>query len=360
MRAFCLLAALALTSPASPALAANKRTPLARYELAAPAPESLRAIAPYLEITNHHGNTYEVLVPAGKEGLLALLAPTARLLEEDIGAALRRTLEGYREAPLASYGYREFAEVGAWLEGAARAYPELARVEEYGRSGEGRPLRALRINKEDGRSGKPRLLLTAATHGDELITTEVLTRLTDLLLRRYGEDPRLTRIVEEHELYIVPVVNADGFAERDRYDFGQDPNRNYPYPNDIARVPTPSIRPLVAFVHAKRFRGSLDFHASGEMVMYPWAYTYDPIAAEAHAKLNEITARMAAANQYRQGPISRVIYLAPGSSCDYYFWKVGTLAVTVEIGRAKAPPPAEFAEYLDSQTESTWRFLESF
>jgi carboxypeptidase T len=203
-------------------------------------------------------------------------------------------------------------------------------------------------------------MLTAATHGDEIITTEILLNLVEKLLAGYDVDARLKNIVDKNEVYFIPVVNPDGFTRRQRYEGGRDPNRSYPYPEDESIESTPSIAALRAFFHSRPIVGSIDFHAYGEMIMYPWAYTYDHIEAADKAQFHAVTEHMAKTNGYAYGPISEVIYVAKGSSCDYYYWKKKTKALAIEVGSQKAPPPQQIPAYTLEQTEPTWRFLESF
>ena len=106
-------------------------------------------------------------------------------------------------------------------------------------------------------------------------------------------------------------------------------------------------------------KASIDFHAYGELIMYPWAYTHSPISPQDHARFDALTSHMAEANRYTYGPIADVIYLAPGSSADYYYWKKGSLSLGIEMGQDKVPSPSEFPAYFESQEESTWRFLEA-
>ncbi|MGK4422398.1 hypothetical protein ACSLVQ_29530, partial [Klebsiella pneumoniae] len=78
----------------------------------------------------------------------------------------------------------------------------------------------------------------------------------------------------------------------------------------------------------------------------------------AKARFDALTKHMAEVNNYVYGPIADVIYVAPGSSADYYFWKKGSLSLGIEMGQDKVPDPSEFPAYFTSQEESTWRFLE--
>ena len=155
-------------------------------------------------------------------------------------------------------------------------------------------------------------------------------------------------------------MNPDGYVRVGRYDNGRDPNRSYPYPENETQKPTASIAGVIDFFKTHNVIGSIDFHASGELVMYPWAYTRSPVDADSAARFHKLTADMAATNRYTYGPISEVIYIAPGSSADYYFWKKHAISLGIEIGDSKVPDPTQFPTYFQSQAESTWRFIESF
>lgn len=310
------------------------------------------------EIEHPRNGGFEVEVPASQAKLLQSLAPSARLLEADVSAAIRAKLQRYALTSAgAAPGYHSFEQVQGWMHDHGTANRDLVSVSDYGTSGLGKKLTVMHVATAKS-AGKPIVLITAATHGDELITTEVLMDLVDKLIQGYGVDARLTAIVDSHDLYFVPVVNPDGFTETNRYDGPSDPNRSYPWPGHENAKPTPSIAGVMKLFHSMNVRASIDFHAYGEMIMYPWAYTHAPIDSAAKARFDALTKHMAETNGYVQGPISDVIYIAPGSSADYYYWKNGSLSLGIEMGQDKVPDPGEFASYFQSQEESTWRFLE--
>ena len=53
--------------------------------------------------------------------------------------------------------------------------------------------------------------------------------------------------------------------------------------------------------------------------MYPWAYTKEPPTVSDLAKFEVIGKNIAAVNKYRVGQISKIIYVAKGSSADYWY-----------------------------------------
>ena len=77
-------------------------------------------------------------------------------------------------------------------------------------------------------------------------------------------------------------------------------------------------------------------------------------------EMENLTTLMAKENGYVHGPIATTIYVAKGSSSDYYFWKHNTVSVAMELGRSKAPPVGEISASVDETRESVWRFLEHF
>lgn len=60
-----------------------------------------------------------------------------------------------------------------------------------------------------------------------------------------------------------------------------------------------------------------------------------------------------------QNPIlSKVIYVAKGSSADYYYWKLGERSLGIEIRQDGSP--SFIPRMIKENRESTWRFIESF
>lgn len=335
---------------------------LSTYRIHSPDPIILHSLGRLFEIeTRINQNDYEVIVPANQSQLLLSIMPSATLVHADNAQAIRAKLESFRSSLLSSeFRYHNLAEVQQWMTELAAKFPKNAKVVQYGTSQQNRPLLALQISGDISGPEGDSLMITSATHGDELITVEVMMNLIDRLMSGYGSNPRFTNMVNNHNIYFIPVLNPDGYARQDRYDNGKDPNRSYPFPDRPNNIPTKSISAIMQFFASKNIIGSIDFHAYGEMIMYPWAYTHDPVDPASAAHFHEVTRYMADSNRYAYGPISDVIYVAPGSSADYYFWKKKSVSLGIEMGQDKVPDPSEFPSYFESQAESTWRFIESF
>lgn len=278
----------------------------------------------------------------------------SQLLSQDINADLKN--ESFTN------GYKKFADVQTVMEGWLKQYPENIKKIEYGFSTDKKPLSAY-IFKSTGfnsNSAVKKVLITAATHGDELITVEVLLKQIEYILQNNSTDQRLHNSLKDKLVYFIPVVSPDSFERRERYVDGKDPNRAYPWPTEAnlnQRVGV--IDSLISFSDREKFSASLDLHAYGQMVMYPWGFTTKAPAVEDIPVFDSIVAEMSRENHYKSGQISTTIYVARGSSADYYYWKNKTKAIAVEIGKQKIPRIEKLPEILTETNEMFYRFFET-
>ena len=140
--------------------------------------------------------------------------------------------KGKIEVPLRFDRYYSYAEVTEALQVLHKAYPELTRLEVVGKSEEGREIYALTINnpKTGNDLSKPGVYVDGNIHGNEIQAGEVCLYYANLLLTKYGENDKITKVVDKNAHYIIPVVNVDG-----RYHFFTDGNT--PHSNRGLRVP---------------------------------------------------------------------------------------------------------------------------
>ncbi len=116
------------------------------------------------------------------------------------------------------YNYEQMVEAVKALH---EAYPSLTEIEVVGKSEENREIWALTINNNEtgNDSEKPGVYIDGNIHGNEIQATEVCLYFANMLLTNYGENEKITAIVDKNAFYILPSVNVDG-----RYHFFNDPN----------------------------------------------------------------------------------------------------------------------------------------
>jgi len=231
------------------------------------------------------------------------------------------------------------------------SFPAVCSLFSIGRSYQDRDLWCLKISDNPWvEEDEPACFFNGATHAREPIGTSCVVEFACRLLSGYGIDPLATWLVDNREIYIVPVMNPDGYVynsdsggassnwRKNRQPYGGsvgvDLNRNYGYkwgyddigssPNpasELYRGPAPFSEPAVAaardFEAAHRFRTMLDFHSYGRLNMYPWAYDYD-VPPELEL-LSEMADTFRTVNNYRTGQWRSVLYASNGTSIDWEF-----------------------------------------
>jgi hypothetical protein len=117
--------------------------------------------------------------------------------------------------PVAHDRYHDYESLTRALVALQETYPHLATLSSIGRSHAGREIWLLEVtNRRTGAAHvKPGFYLDGHIHAEEHITSSVVLLAASHLLTRYGEDPEVTRLVDEQVFYLLPRLNPDG-AER--------------------------------------------------------------------------------------------------------------------------------------------------
>lgn len=142
-------------------------------------------------------------------GFLFLAASAEAFKEHEVGV------------PLSFDYYYSYEMVAKALQKLHQAFPHLTRLEEVGKSEEGRAILCLTINnpKTGAELDKPGIWVDGNTHGNEIQGGEVALYLANYLLTQYGSNKEIHQLVDKKCFYVVPVVNPDG-----RYHFLTDAN----------------------------------------------------------------------------------------------------------------------------------------
>jgi len=188
--------------------------------------------------------------------------------------------------------YPSYQQYEALLRRFVADHPSLCRLVDLGPTTNlVRPHRlwAMIVSDRPGdEENEPEVLLTSTMHGDETTGFALMLRLIDHLLRGYGDDPGITALVDETEIWINPLANPDGtyFGGDDTVagairsytttgggDSGVNPNRNFPdfddgdHPDGNLWLETEA---MMALAESQTFVLSANFHGGAEVVNYPW------------------------------------------------------------------------------------------
>jgi len=115
-------------------------------------------------------------------------------------------------APAETFHYHTYDEVVGFLRKWAAEYPNLVDLYSVGRSFEGRDIWQITItNKATGKdTDKPAMFIEGNRHSGEVTAAECALWFADHILRGYGKDPELTKLVDTKAVYVRVKNNPDG------------------------------------------------------------------------------------------------------------------------------------------------------
>lgn len=256
------------------------------------------------------------------------------------------------------------SQVDGILTNFVATHPSLCALSTIGTSIEGRPIQALKISNAPAVNdpAKGDVVIMATHHAREWMSTETALYIAEQLLTRYSSDPQIQADVNHLQIWIIPVVNPDGFAytqtinrfwrknRRNNGDgtFGVDLNRNYGYqwglnsgssPNtwdDTYRGTGPFSEPETAairdFLQARtNLKTILTYHSYSELFLRPWSYTTaDPPGEPTLAALAQ---RSIAAIQAVHGITysENIWYTSSGETTDFTWGTMRVSGFTPEV-----------------------------
>lgn len=131
--------------------------------------------------------------------------------------------------------YYKYDEMRDFLEACSQEYPNLVSISSIGKSYEGRDiLLATVTNRDTGPDlEKPAYWIDANTHAGEVTGSAVALYTIGHYTANYGKDPRITQLLDEHVLYVLPRITVDGsemFLTTPHW--LRSSTRRYPYEDD--------------------------------------------------------------------------------------------------------------------------------
>ncbi|MCE7080973.1 M14 family metallopeptidase [Streptomyces sp. ST2-7A] len=270
--------------------------------------------------------------------------------------------------------YTSYAQMTATVNSLVSRHPNLMTRQVIGRSHQGREIIAVKMsNNARVDHNRPEVLFSHNMHAREHLTTEMALYLMNEFATGYGQDSRITNMMNTREIWIIPTLNPDGKVwDQDSGTFrnwrknrqpnsgstaiGTDINRNFAYlwgccggsstnpASDTYRGPSaesaPETRVLTNFVRSRVIGGRqqitahIDFHTYSELILWPFGYTYNDTATglnqDQHNVFATVGRQMAASNGYRPQQSSD-LYITDGSISDWMWGNQRIWSYTFEM-----------------------------
>ena len=264
-------------------------------------------------------------------------------------------------------GFYTYSQILDELDQMVALRPDLITVRQsIGTTLEGRPIYMVKISDNPNTDeAEPEVFYNSMTHAREpMAFTQNLFYMWHML-ENYDTDPDIKNIIDNTEMYFVPVINVDGYLynestnpnggglwrknRRNNGDgtFGIDLNRNFGYQwgydnqgsspvtssntyRGTGPFSEPETQVVRDFVNARDFVLALNYHSAVGLLLYPFGYDINVgVADSRYPVLGELLTRD---NGYPHGTGVETLYAVNGESTDWMYGSAGVLAFVPEVG----------------------------
>jgi hypothetical protein len=247
--------------------------------------------------------------------------------------------------------FLRYSEMVAQFKTWEQEAPELAEVGTYGQSSKGTTLHYIRIRNKRLPETDNVVLITACIHGNEPLSQSTVTAYIGTLLDKYGDDDRITKLVDSRDIYFVPIVSPDSHPNSRHVD-GVDPNRDWPTQNAPNHVSVPPVKAIQDLFLRIKPKAAASGHTSGRVFLRPWGDSRrgtpnDDDYRRIIGKMEELSGYGSMQGSQIYG---RPIY---GTDMDW-FHRNGAFGIVIEYGRHQRVPSDQ-----DTKTEfdMTWEAI---
>ncbi|XP_069136324.1 carboxypeptidase D-like [Argopecten irradians] len=293
-----------------------------------------------------------------------------------------------------TFKYIDHDELLAFLRIQVSSYHHLAKLHQVGKSGENRDIAALQITRnvdndnKGAEPGKPMFKYVGNMHGNEVIGRQILINLIEHLLGKYGVDERITKLINETNIYIMPTMNPDGFHRaREGHCTGltgrgnannADLNRNFPdqYQNSQPHI-QPETRVMMDWIRGNKFVLSANLHGGSVVASYPYDdsvihresgyYSASPDdqifkqVAKTYASNHKTMHKgnLCSGDHFPDGITNGAYwYDVPGGMQDYNYLYSNCFEITIELSCCKYPDQTELEKEWNNNKDALIAYME--
>ncbi|NWF50368.1 MAG: immune inhibitor A [Ignavibacteriaceae bacterium] len=297
-------------------------------------------------------------------------------------------------------GFYTYQEIVNNLDSMYVKYPNLITPKfSIGTSIEGRTIWAVKISDNPNvTENEPRVGYDALIHAREPASMSTLLYFMWYLLENYSSDPEATYLVNNREIFCVPVFNPDGYEynrqtnpngggmwRKNRRNngscYGVDLNRNFTYKWGYDNIGSsnnpcdetyrgasagsePETQAVMNFIIGKNIKTYMNMHSYQDAYLYPWGYINQACPDE--PTYIDFCIDMTSYNGFQYGTGGQILgYVSNGSSRDWLYGeqtvKNKIFGYTMEIGNSNDgfwPPQSRIfpiaQNSLKSNMYNTW------
>ncbi|NWI93445.1 CBPO Carboxypeptidase, partial [Pitta sordida] len=289
-------------------------------------------------------------------------------VQELVDQSLPRERSSHRQAG-EGYVYTEYhqmEEIYEWMTQIQKNNSELVTQNFLGMTFENRPMYYLKIGQP---SNKPKkvIWMDCGIHAREWISPAFCQWFVKEILQNYKTDPQISRFLQNLDIYVLPVLNIDGYIyswEKERLwrknrspymngtCYGTDLNRNFNSSWGSVGVSfncsseifcgsrpesEPETRAVAQFIEGKKkdILCYLTIHSYGQFILTPYGSTTKPPSN--NEELIKVANKSAVAlkgkygTSYKVGSTSLILYNNSGSSRDWAHMIGIPLSYTFEL-----------------------------
>eukprot|EP00057_Strongylocentrotus_purpuratus_P011065 XP_011665539.1 PREDICTED: carboxypeptidase D isoform X2 [Strongylocentrotus purpuratus] len=304
-----------------------------------------------------------------------------------------------RSAAIDTKYYHSYDDLTHLLRLYSNEYPSITNLSSIGQSVQGKELWVMQITDKPGvvENEEPMFKYVGNMHGNEVIGRQILIYLIEYLLLNYGTDERVTRLVDETNIYIMPTMNPDGFHMAHEGEcsgtngrenaHAVDLNRNFPdqfhtSPADKWKGREKETMLMMKWIESNPFVLSSNLHGGSLVASYPFDDTrnHNPHQIGRYSKspddaLFKKLARVYSNNHlvmhsnpgcpgYPSESFAGGItngaqwYDVPGGMQDFNYVNSNCFEITVELSCCKYPPVGQLTQEWENNRPALLAYME--
>ncbi|KAL6069535.1 Carboxypeptidase D [Balamuthia mandrillaris] len=276
--------------------------------------------------------------------------------------------------------YHTEAQLEAFLNDVVEHYPNIASLQSIGKTKNRHDIWALTLsdNPTKNEDNESEFVYIGNMHGDEIMGRQLLIHLITTLTSQYGSNPRITRLLDNIHITIIPTMNPEGYNNgwRGTHSPNVDLNRDFPDQYKLGRYgQEEETKAIMAWSNLHHPNIIANFHGGETVVVFPfdglpsgetWYYS-----RKNNASPDDRHYRALALSYASQNPVMRnhrrfangisngaEWYPLYGSMGDWHYLHRGALELTIELTVEKCPHGSELQTHWDHNKESMLVLME--